>query len=343
MSELAQLIEESASRLFERFSDSDAALEMEAGGFPEQTWQEFVADGWLTTMLDEEKGGSGLGFSGGCLLMRLAGYHAVPLPVAESLLANYLATEAGFKPNDELLVPAVLLQTVQTKQVTLQHVPWARHASAVVVVFSKNKQTHVSVIARENLSVEYGQNMAGEPRDEVTFDADLLRYSEILEYISIEKLLSWLSLARASQISGALQRVLERTVEFANERTQFGRQIGKFQAVQQQIAVQAEMTYATVCAVDVAIEYLASPHEKDLIACAKITAGEAAGYAAKTAHAVHAAIGFTQEYPLQLSTRRLWSWRDEYGNEAQWAAKLGENCMDLETDNLWQWLTTHTG
>lgn len=343
MSELAQLIEESASRLFERFSASDAAIAMEAGEFPQQTWQDFAADGWLTTMLDEKQGGSGLGFAGGCLLMRLAGYHAVPLPVAESLIAAYLATKAGYKANDELLVPAVLLEVSQEEKMTLHNIPWARHASAVVVVFSESKQTCVSVITRENLSIEHDQNMAGEPRDEVTFDTSLLNNRKTLEDTSIEKLVSWLSLSRAAQISGALQNVLKRTVDFANERSQFGRQIGKFQAVQQQITVQAEMTYAAVCAVDAAIEHLGEAQEWDLIACAKITTGEAAGYSAKTAHAVHAAIGFTQEYPLQLSTRRLWSWRDEYGNEARWAAKLGEKCMGLETDNLWQWLTTHTG
>ena len=44
--------------------------------------------------------------------------------------------------------------------------------------------------------------------------------------------------------------------------------------------------------------------------------GEAAGIGAAIAHQMHGAIGFTQEHQLHYLTRRLWSWRDEFGNEA---------------------------
>jgi acyl-CoA dehydrogenase len=198
------------------------------------------------------------------------------------------------------------------------------------------------LVKRDDYEISEGCNMAGEPRDDVVITSDKLQNKAELVGISVEDINSWLALGRAAQIAGAMRSVLERTVEYANERAQFGRQIGKFQAVQQQLAVQAELTSASICAVDSAIAHLGTEQEWELIACAKVTTSESAGIAAKTAHAVHAAIGFTQEYPLQLSTRRLWSWRDEQGNEAEWSARLGAYCMNLEADSLWCWLAKQT-
>ncbi|MEH6504003.1 MAG: acyl-CoA dehydrogenase family protein [Cycloclasticus sp.] len=344
MKELTQLIEESATRLFESFSTGDAYQTLESGKFPQQLWTDFLADGWLKTTLTEEKDGAGLGLAGGCVLMRLAGYHAVPLPIQESLMAVYLAAESGIEVNDDLLVTAIISQPIDdASELVLANIPWARHAAGVLVIFPVANETHAVVIKRADLNISNHHNMAGEPRDDVTINTAQLIAGNKLNGISIERVNSWMALGRAAQISGALRSVLESTVNYANERSQFGRQIGKFQALQQQLAVQAEMTSASVCAVDAAIGHLDSEQEWELIACAKVTTSESAGYAAKTAHAVHAAIGFTQEYPLQLCTRRLWSWRDEYGNEAQWSAKLGRHCMQLENDNLWGWLTTQTG
>ena len=47
--------------------------------------------------------------------------------------------------------------------------------------------------------------------------------------------------------------------------------------------------------------------------------GEAAGTGAAIAHQVHGAMGFTYEHSLHHATRRLWAWREEFGNEAVWA------------------------
>jgi acyl-CoA dehydrogenase len=54
---------------------------------------------------------------------------------------------------------------------------------------------------------------------------------------------------------------------------------------------------------------------------------------------VHGAIGFTKEYSLQLSTRRLWSWRDEFGGDTEWAAKVGTYVCGGGADALWPTLT----
>ncbi len=343
MNELVTLVEESATRLFKDFSESDTYDSMEAGAFPTQLWNDFLADGWLRTTLAEEEDGAGLGLEGGYVLMRLAGYYAAPIPIMEPLLGLHLLSQVGLPITDELFIPVVIDNDSIMDNISITGVPWARDAAGLVIVFTSNGRTWINLMRPESYIVTASQNMAGEPRDDVQLIVNPLNGAERLEnIITASQITSWLALGKSVMTAGALQRVLERTVEYATERSQFGRQIGKFQAVQQQLAVQAELTSASNCAVDAAIGHIGTTQEWELIVCAKITTAEAAGYAAKTAHAIHAAIGFTHEYPLQISTRRLWSWRDEYGNEQQWSTRLGEHTLKFNNDGLWPWLTTQT-
>ena len=76
------------------------------------------------------------------------------------------------------------------------------------------------------------------------------------------------------------------------------------------------------------------------MAAAKARVGEAAGIAAAIAHQVHAAIGFTHEHALHRSTRRLWSWREEFGSESEWAEWVGECVAGLGgSEALWPFIT----
>ena len=58
-------------------------------------------------------------------------------------------------------------------------------------------------------------------------------------------------------------------------------------------------------------------------AMAKSRTSEAAALVASIAHALHGAIGITEEYDLQLLTRRLHEWRMADGSEGYWNAVLG--------------------
>jgi acyl-CoA dehydrogenase len=75
------------------------------------------------------------------------------------------------------------------------------------------------------------------------------------------------------------------------------------------------------------------------IAAGKARAGEAAGIAAGIAHQVHGAIGFTFEHNLHFLTRRLWSWRDEFGKDAAWNRLLGRHMAQAGADSLWAEIT----
>ena len=192
MSDLAQMVEESATRLFGSFVETQATELMEAGDFPQAIWDDFVADGWLKTMLPEEKEGTGLGLEGGYLLMRLAGYYATPLPITESLMAFYLAAEAGIDLPNGVFVPVFLTEdTTQSSTLTIKNIPWARHAEGLIIIRPAQTGLAVSLVAKGLYNCQPGHNMAGEPRDEVSLDPSHLQQSSPLTGVDMAKLESW--------------------------------------------------------------------------------------------------------------------------------------------------------
>jgi len=79
------------------------------------------------------------------------------------------------------------------------------------------------------------------------------------------------------------------------------------------------------------------------VAAAKLRAGEAGQIVAALAHQVHGAIGFTDEHSLHHFTKRLWSWRDEFGTERDWSRALGKAALKGgpagSDDSFWSFVT----
>jgi acyl-CoA dehydrogenase len=121
---------------------------------------------------------------------------------------------------------------------------------------------------------------------------------------------------------------------------QFGRPLGKFQAIQMELAEMAGEVTAVTALTDAAVQALERNENVVLAAAAaKVRAGAAVEVVARLAHQVHGAIGFTQEHKLHHLTRRLWSWRDEAGSELAWSRVLGAGLLAGGGDGLWPALT----
>jgi acyl-CoA dehydrogenase len=196
----------------------------------------------------------------------------------------------------------------------------------------------VAVVPRHAATVREAENLAGEPRDDVSFPTIELADAAVRAApsgIDADALACRAALARSLLLAGALERVLAMTVHQAREREQFGRPIGRFQAIQQDVARMAAAVAAARAAADAAVER----PDPLTIAVAKIQTGEAATVAATIAHQIHGAIGFTDEHALHHHTRRLWAWRDEDGSETFWAQRLGEAVAAAGATNLWPLLT----
>jgi acyl-CoA dehydrogenase len=136
----------------------------------------------------------------------------------------------------------------------------------------------------------------------------------------------------AAQMAAIIEALLEMTIDYAGTRQQFGRPIGKFQALQQQLAVAVEEVHAAHVAARAALAGSPERIDRRRVATAKIRAGQAAQNVAAIAHAVHGAIGISAEHPLHHYARRLHGLRMIHGGESWWARELGRSLIDRDVD-----------
>jgi alkylation response protein AidB-like acyl-CoA dehydrogenase len=181
---------------------------------------------------------------------------------------------------------------------------------------------------------EQGSNLAGEAHD--TF---LLAGTERELELEVSPF-AQMALARTNLMAGGLQATLDLGLQFASERSQFGRSISKFQAIQHSLAVVAAEVAAAQRAADAAVDALGTDRFIDEVSASKARVGEAVGIVAEQVHQVHGAMGFTYEHRLHHFTRRLWAWRDEWGNEFYWQAKLGSRLAAMGADKVWGYIAT---
>ncbi|MEE7491551.1 acyl-CoA dehydrogenase family protein, partial [Methylobacterium oryzae] len=192
-------------------------------------------------------------------------------------------------------------------------------------------------------------NLAGEPRDTLdltgcTVPADDIRaapgWATEAGVPSVESVGAWV---RAQQMVGALETCLGSALDHAQERQQFGRPLAKFQAIQHMLAEAAGHVAAATAAADLAAACWGDPRFVLATAIAKARCGEAAGHVAAIGHQIHGAMGFTQEHPLHRATRRLWSWRDEFGSDALWQERIGRAVCAGGGAALWPMLVRLRG
>ena len=126
----------------------------------------------------------------------------------------------------------------------------------------------------------------------------------------------------AARMAGACQRLLDMTIDHVTTRTQFGRPLSGFQAIQHQLAVMAEEVAAATLAAGIGLRGPGFSIERAAIA--KIRCAEAAETVAAIAHQLHGAIGATAEHDLHLWTLELKRLQRLHGISAGWAIELGK-------------------
>jgi len=325
MSEQRQLLSDSAARLFQ----SNAG------------WDQIEELGIADILVPEEHGGSGADWDDACAVLQAAGHAQTPLPLAEAMIARKLLADAALEvPRSKLSIAPDPVGTLSRDagawkfSGVLSSVPWGRDVASVVTTVALEGRPHVVVLAVRDASVHEKMNLADEPRDELQFDSASALAAPANSRES-QHLIDYAALARTAQIAGALQSALERSIAYAQERKQFGRPIGQFQAVQQQLALFGGETAAATCASRAAAISACAGDASFEIAAAKLRANQAIGVATSIAHQVHGAIGFTREYALRQATQRLWSWRSEYGNDRYWSEVLGRAVQEHGADGFW--------
>jgi alkylation response protein AidB-like acyl-CoA dehydrogenase len=340
------IIVDTATRIFRDLCGPAIVNEAERGVWPEALWSALEESGLPRAWVPEELGGAGATLADGFAVLRAAGRFAAPVPLAETLMAGWLLARAGLVvPEGPMTIAPVhadgiiALRADGRLEGRARRVPFARDARHIAVLARGASGRAVTLVATADLPIRHDRSLAGEPRDDAWFDGAVPEAvgAAALDEDAIQR---FGAAARLQQIAGALERLLEQSVEYALDRVQFGRPIAKFQAVQHSLAGLAGEVAAASAAADLAAEAFAAPEPSvAAIAIAKVRGGEAAGAGAAIAHQVHGAMGFTYEHSLHQRTRRLWSWREEFGNETAWATRLGRMVAAAGADRLWPFIT----
>lgn len=329
MTQEASILAEAAERIFE------TAAANPDRGFDQATWGRLEEAGFDRLLLPEAQGGAGDLFEDAAAVMVRLGASAAAIPLAETLVANWCLAMAGLSvasgPKSFIASSDPSRIKVEDDRLTWSgalDVPWLPVTGALVAVVPDGQGGSVVAVAEASLDGLSGETIAGEPVLTIEAPAGGLPLSgarPLPRYPGLPLALA--ALFKAAAIAGALGPVVDMSVEYANTRRQFGRAIGGFQAVQHMLARMACESAATTAAV----EFASRADDESLpwrAAIAKARSSEAAGVVGALAHQVHGAIGFTREYTLHRLTRRIWSWREEYGNEAHWNARIGRAVIE---------------
>lgn len=354
MTDERTMLTEVATGLFGNLCTPADVVAAEATGWSGPLWAALTEAGFPYVSVPEAVGGSGGDVADACALLSVAGRYAAPVPLAEAgLLGGWALAAAGLPlPAGPLSVavgrPGDVVELTGGPgswrlRARLHRVAWGGRSERVVAFADLGGQRFVVSAPTASATVTPGRNLAAEPRDTVVWDGVELPDDAVAPAppgVDADQLRLRGALGRAALISGALARVAELTVRYTNERQQFGRPIARFQGVQAHLVhIAEEAQLAGMASTVAALNAAPDPAFFD-VAAAKTAAGEAATRAAAAAHQAHGAIGMTKEYELGQLSRRLWSWRDEFGSERYWARELGRRLAGAGAGELWPRIST---
>ena len=223
------------------------------------------------------------------------GRWCVPGPVTESLaVAPVLLASDDQAERSGGLASGELIATVALPP----RVPRAVDAdTAGLVLLATDDGVSEAAPGEEHESVDPSRRLFDVTPTGDTWQADLQRAYEFG------------ALATAAQLVGAAEALRDAAVDYAKQRTQFGRIIGSYQAIKHKLAdvhIAIELARPLVYGAALSLE----PRD---VSAAKAAASEAGLLAARSALQTHGAIGFTQEHDLSLLLLRVQALRSAWG------------------------------
>lgn len=291
---------------------------IEGGDSPQALWDAIAQAGFLELLRPEAEGGAGLSLAELYPVLHGLGRHVVPLPLADALAARGVVAPGVALPQGLLSLAPHLVQDA------------AGTLTAALLPFG--------LITQQVLAVRDGALVLLAAADALRQPTDIphslcatLRWPAGAKGLTVagrpEDLLPMTAAVHAAVAAGAMSRLFEMTLRYSNERSQFGRTLGKFQSVQHLLAVMAEQVAAAGMAAQAAFAGPGAAPSLLRAAIAQARVSEAAPQLADAAHALHGAIGVTEAYDLQLYSRRLHESRRWHGSESHWQRVVGEQLL----------------
>src|SRR5262245_55885556 len=229
LSELGTLLAPTVTRLFGDLVTKELIESAEKGAWPDKLWRALEEGGLTLPLVLEEAGGAGGTWSDAHVVVRAAGKHAAPVPLAETIVAGWLLGQAGL---DVPLGPLTLAPVMDGERLSLTRagnawhvsgtatrVPWGGTAGHVVVVGEADGRTMVALVAGSAARVTADRNLALEPRDTLAFDqAAVLGAAPAGPSVDARAVTVYGAMGRAAPVARALGSLSEQAGALAAQR-----------------------------------------------------------------------------------------------------------------------------
>ena len=301
-------------RLRARWESEDTAADEAA------LWETLAGLGLLGMMAPTARGGLGMSLLDVTLLLEETGRVALPAPlVATSVMAAPLLAEVP-EAAERWLKPLIGGDAIVAVGLASGS-PWVADADrAAVALLEADGALHAvprdALELTPEVSVDRSRRLfrVGWTPTEATRIADGEEARRLTAAAFNRGLV-----ATSAQLIGLSRRMLEVTVAYASERTQFSRPIGSFQAVKHHLADALIRQEFAAPVVHRAAHSLsrpgADPETLDAHAShAFIAASEAARLVARKALQCHGAMGYSYEVDLHLWMKRAWALSASWGS-----------------------------
>jgi alkylation response protein AidB-like acyl-CoA dehydrogenase len=291
-------------------------------GRTEDAWAHLGDMGVLGLLADEAAGGLGLSDLDLVLILEETGYVALPEPIVEHAAVGVpLLASAGHDAAAAAATGAITITTALANQG-----PTAYADGAAYVLVERSDGVHAVEPVAAGLAARGGA-VDGSRR---LFTVDRAGVGAGLAPVVARREGAALAFDRgvlgtAAQLVGLTRRMIDLTVEYTKERSQFGVPIGSFQAVKHHLAdarIALEFARPLVYRAAWSVAQGAPSRAAD-VSMAKARASEAALVTARQALQCHGAIGYSFEYDLHLYMKRAWALAGAWGDAAWHRARVG--------------------
>jgi alkylation response protein AidB-like acyl-CoA dehydrogenase len=303
-------------------------------------WSEIVELGWAGIALEEERGGAGYGFVERCLLLEEMGRVLLPEPfLSSAVLAADALAAAGTDAADELLA-AIVAGSARATLVAAGDLLGGADAAAGIAARGEGEEASLSgpgglvidgleagVLVVAGAAPDGGTGLFSVEGDgpgvartpvalvdatrrvaEVSFDnAPARRLDAGGAGELLARVLDRGAISLSAEMVGGAQRCLDLTLQYMQERKQFGVFIGTFQALKHRLAdayVEVESARELVYLAADVVQGGDAASVPLAAAAAKAAASDCYVKVAGEAIQLHGGIGFTAEHDVHLFYKR---------------------------------------
>ncbi len=280
-------------------------------------WQTLAELGALGALLPEAVGGLDLGLLDAVLLFEAVGEVALPSPLVDAAAVAGPLLVAGGEHDlaRELATGATRVVASRTDRVAYAE----KGAAAVHLMGGCARLMRIEDASRSEDVVDQGRPVS---RLDWSRAVDL-DVSPSAVYRAADRG----AVATAAVLVGLGRRLIDMTVEYVKLRTQFGKPVGAFQAVQHQIVdalVNLEFAKPLIYRAAHSIDH-GAPDASIHASMAKVLASDAAYGASRAALQCHGALGYSHEYDLHLWMKRVWALQRAWGDAPEHRARVADH------------------